>query len=809
MNGSLPIELAAVLVCPFAPNPDEQWMSWSREETGDSSNWQDPVYRGYDVLGRTVWSALKSRASVPPDVPLWDIVWYRYDKLGRTTHVYVNRRNSQWDETCYEYETHFDKPTSMALLESGSGLPERVHFYEYNSRGLQIGEDNGTPDQITYEHDQLGRVKRILYAGGAETRFFYDANGRVVKGEVYDNGMLCNTVSRSYNLRGWLESETWRIEGESHTIRYQYDHMGNRIRMTYPNGHAVGFQYDRANRLIGIPGYCDSLAYNDSNFLTSIQFANGVSTSYTPDSRSRIARILTAFQGQTCLDLAYEYTMAGNIGRIVDASDGTATALQFEYSPANQLTYAEVHTSTGVENVEYAYDGAGNRIIENWSDSRGTISYQYGIGNMLHSRASSEGTTEYAWGTYGQLLSKTKDGARTEYHYDARRTMKNVSLRDRTTASFFYDAFGRRVMTMEGMDIKASLHSGNDIVFECPVAGEVTPPPDEPIEILESNAAPDLSPPPNFGARGTRTCYIAANGKYLAKTVQEGENPAKTYFLHTDMLGSIRAITDSAGQVAARFEYEPFGLVTERSGSAASGAERYTGKPFDEGTGLYYFGARYYDPEVGRFTSPDPARDGLNWYIYCANNPLAYIDPDGQAAGPITLGIGILWLAQWAPDLIDRLYVMAVDFVTMAANPAILHLIEAGSTPKQPSPGSSKGSKQQPSKPPLPPNMTIPMAAEKVVDAIRKNANTINHILKGSTNSDHCWDRLVGKNPTWPKIESFVRQTLTSGTWRQLEGHKDIWIASKIFNGLTVEVRIWVGHKLEWAISDAWVVKPK
>lgn len=94
---------------------------------------------------------------------------------------------------------------------------------------------------------------------------------------------------------------------------------------------------------------------------------------------------------------------------------------------------------------------------------------------------------------------------------------------------------------------------------------------------------------------------------------------------------------------------------------------RATGKPCDEGTGLYYFGARCYDPEVGRFTSPDPARDGLNWYIYCANNPLAYIDPDGKAADPITLGIGILWLAQWAPDLIDRLYVMAVDLMTMAA----------------------------------------------------------------------------------------------------------------------------------------------
>ncbi|MGI6540493.1 MAG: RHS repeat domain-containing protein [Bacillota bacterium] len=124
----------------------------------------------------------------------------------------------------------------------------------------------------------------------------------------------------------------------------------------------------------------------------------------------------------------------------------------------------------------------------------------------------------------------------------------------------------------------------------------------------------------------------------MAKTVQEGENPAQTYFLHTDMLGSIRAITDSAGQVAARFEYEPFGLVTERSGSAASGAERYTGKPFDEGTGLYYFGARYYDPEAGRFTSRDPAKDGLNWYAYCRQNPLIYVDPDGECPLPIITG---------------------------------------------------------------------------------------------------------------------------------------------------------------------------
>jgi RHS repeat-associated protein len=117
----------------------------------------------------------------------------------------------------------------------------------------------------------------------------------------------------------------------------------------------------------------------------------------------------------------------------------------------------------------------------------------------------------------------------------------------------------------------------------------------------------------------TVTCYLALNGKYLAKIVRENSNPAQTYFLHADMVGSIRAITDSAGQVVARFDYEPFDLLAVSTGPMASGAHRFTGKPEDGATKLYYFGARYYDPEVGRFISRDPARQGPNWYIYCGN----------------------------------------------------------------------------------------------------------------------------------------------------------------------------------------------
>jgi RHS repeat-associated protein len=56
----------------------------------------------------------------------------------------------------------------------------------------------------------------------------------------------------------------------------------------------------------------------------------------------------------------------------------------------------------------------------------------------------------------------------------------------------------------------------------------------------------------------------------------------------------------------------------------------YTRKLFDFSSNLYYFNARWYDCELGRFTSQDPARDGVNWWIYCGNNPLKYVDPTGM-----------------------------------------------------------------------------------------------------------------------------------------------------------------------------------
>jgi len=84
--------------------------------------------------------------------------------------------------------------------------------------------------------------------------------------------------------------------------------------------------------------------------------------------------------------------------------------------------------------------------------------------------------------------------------------------------------------------------------------------------------------------------------------------------------------------VQAKLGYSVWGIptVTNYGGYEGSGDISYTGKERDQ-TGLYYFNARYYDASIGRFITEDPARNGMNWFVYCGNNPLSATDPTGLA----------------------------------------------------------------------------------------------------------------------------------------------------------------------------------
>ena len=117
-------------------------------------------------------------------------------------------------------------------------------------------------------------------------------------------------------------------------------------------------------------------------------------------------------------------------------------------------------------------------------------------------------------------------------------------------------------------------------------------------------------------------------------SIETATSGGHIYYYHQDHIGSSNVITDETGAVANILEYTPFGEVSRSTGNYSTD-KRFTGKIWDEASALLYFGARYYDPELGRFITADPTiqhpfdPQDLNRYSYCRNNPVNYIDPTG------------------------------------------------------------------------------------------------------------------------------------------------------------------------------------
>jgi len=235
----------------------------------------------------------------------------------------------------------------------------------------------------------------------------------------------------------------------------------------------------------------------------------------------------------------------------------------------------------------YSYDAVGNRTASHLS-----ASYSYQPFNKLTSTANAA----YVYDNNGNLTSKTDGSGTTTFSYDEENRLKQVTLPVGLTVSYAYDGLGRRIQrtTSAGAN-ERSVYDGSDA-------------------LIDLNA--DWS---------VATTYFNDRGidNHLRQT---NSTTGVSHFL-ADHLGSTAALTDQAGNVVEQESYDSFG----NSPGSAKTRYGYTGRERDPGTGLLYYRARFYDPQLGRFVSEDPIGlgGGIDQFAYVGNNPQNAKDPFG------------------------------------------------------------------------------------------------------------------------------------------------------------------------------------
>jgi RHS repeat-associated protein len=497
-----------------------------------------------------------------------------------------------------------------------------VRTYTYDLAGRLKTQTEGCDRTITYTYDNLGRMKTKAYENGQTITWNYDEPGAGASvGRLTSLSDLTSTMcpqGRSdkftYDLHGALLSHVKCIDGMTYTTGLSYDRLRRLDAVTYPNSERVTYGYDNAGRVASMTGYVDLVEYNPTGQPTQINYANGTEATFTyyPD-RPWLKTVRLSGSGNTTLfDTTYTYEPNG----VVKSTSSTTNSMNvtFGYDDLDRLL-----TATGDINESFAYDAAGNITR---STAAGGYTYpapgpQGCLVNGVRQGCPRPNAPE---SLYGGIY--TSAGVVTLYHNangnlsmmrNAQNQLKSidwtddqkpfvVSDFDGTLSTCAYDAGGVRVSQQRR---GAYFRYFNPLVEHSTVTGL------------------------------TKSYYI---GSLLVAR----RTPAAARWFHGDQIGSIRLETDGTGAAFQRYDYTPYGAAT--GGGAVTGpggAVRFAAAQNDE-NGLIYMGARYYDPILARFISPDTIvgdignTQAVNPYAYTYNSPQSYTDPSGHQA----LGIG-------------------------------------------------------------------------------------------------------------------------------------------------------------------------
>jgi RHS repeat-associated protein len=347
-----------------------------------------------------------------------------------------------------------------------------------------------------------------------------------------------------------------------------YDAASNRTSLTAPDGSTNSYQYDTLNRLTALTNSLTGqfgFGYDALNRRTQLTRPNGVNTNYNYDSVSHLLSVLHQ-AGSTTLDGAsYGYDYAGNRTSKTNYLNGITSS--YGYDAIYELLQV---TQGGSTTESYSYDAVGNRL-----SSSGVLTYSYNSSNELTSNSSGS----YTYDANGNTLS---DPSGKSYSWDFENQLSQAIVPGAGTISFKYDPFGRRIYKQSPNATSIFVYDGVSLVETINASGS---------EVASYTQGP-LIDEPLAELRGSTTDYYAADG-----------------------LGSVTSLSNGTGTLANTYTYDSFGNTTASTGTVRNYFQ-YTAREFDSETNLYFYRARYFDPNSGRFISEDPIgfHGGANFY---------------------------------------------------------------------------------------------------------------------------------------------------------------------------------------------------
>jgi RHS repeat-associated protein len=588
------------------------------------------VVTTYDVRGRKT-------STTDPDMGYW-----RYVPDGFGDLV------SQFDARNVETKMTYDKLGRLTSKEDPAGVAYWVYDVAEGAGVGKLAAVISAPDQHLDTFCSIPNAPAAASTGNRTGRWF------------------------KYTSFGELQEESECIDGETFVTAVGYDEFARKSRVTYPaipgaSPLVVAYRYTTFGHLhyIAEPGttpaadsvYWAANEMNAAGQVTRETTRNGVETI---SSRNPSTGWLMSTASSSLLDggapvneWSFTYNVVGSLrGRWRVDPLGTADAQEtFVYDALDRLTQHDTAIPTlGYTRSEaIQYDGIGNIRL------KGGRTYTYtGCQAGPHAVCNVTGSSPYSYDANGRMLNG--DGRTVDYNHQGKPT-RIARVGTPGAVEFAYGANGDRVVQeaagASGGATERTVYVGmgatGKSAYERTERGGET-------EHVQFIYAGD-----NHGGSAVAMRMLTTQGT--------SSPTATTKFNHFDHLGSITAVTDDLGRLAGGtsgpegglMNYDAWGARREPDGRAAPaasfpppvGRRTFTGHEAMPSVGLINMNGRVYDPDLGRFLSPDPLvpfsadLQSYNRYSYVLNNPLRYTDPTGHAPSFQSIAVGVLFTAAY------------------------------------------------------------------------------------------------------------------------------------------------------------------